>query len=113
MKDLEKIENSILSSTYTVLTSEKRVIVLPPLNGIEIHLIALNIKKEGFTKTDFKLIESNEKVVFHNLNTNVFVGFDIDELNLGKIRFQYENGLYETFDMKEIEPTNDLQQYLQ
>ena len=113
MKDKDKLLNSEFSINFKVLKSKNRVIVLSPIIGFDIPLTAINVYESELRKTDFKLIESNEKIIFFNLNTETFFGFDIDELNLDKIYFRYENGAYEIFEVQDLKPSGDLQQYLQ
>ena len=113
MKDKDKLLNSDFAINYKVLKSKNRVIILSPITGFDIPLTAINVYETELRKTDFKFIESNEKIIFHNLTTETFFGFDIDELNLDKIYFRYENGAYEIFEVQDLKPSGDLQQYLQ
>lgn len=112
MKDKDKLLNSEFSITYKILKSKNRVIILSPITGFDILLTAINVYESELRKTEFKFIESNEKIIFHNLTTETFIGFDIDELNLDKICFRYENGAYEIFEVLDLKPSGDLQQYL-
>ncbi len=113
MKDKDKLLNTDFTINYKVLKSKNRVIVLSPITGFDIPLTAINVYESELRKTDFKLIESNEKIIFFNLNTETFFGFDKDELNLDKIYFRHENGAYEIFEVQDLKPSGDLQQYLQ
>ena len=113
MKDKDKLLNTDFTINYKVLKSKNRVIVLSPITGFDFPLTAINVYDSELRRTDFKLIESNEKIIFFNLNTETFFGFDIDELNLDKIYFRYENGAYEIFEVQDLKPSGDLQQYLQ
>ena len=113
MKDKEKLLNSEFALTFKILKSKNRVIILPPIIGFEIKLTAINVYETELLKTDFMFFESNDKIIFKNLTTNSFFGFDIDDINLDKIYFRFENGLFETFEVKDLKPSGDLQQYLE
>ncbi len=113
MKDKDKLLNSAFSCDYKVLKSKNRVIILSPITDFDIPLIAINVYEFELRKTIFKFIESNEKIIFCNLNTETFFGFDIDELSHNKIYFRYENGAHEIFEVQDLKLSGDLQQYLQ
>ena len=109
MKDKEKLLNSEFTFTYKILKSKDKTLILPPISGFDVKLTALSINNSEINKTDFMFTESNDKIIFLNLNTNSIYGFDIDELNLDKIYFRGENGRYATFEVQDIKLTDDLQ----
>ena len=113
MKDKEKLLSSEFGLTFKILKSKNRVIILPPIIGFEIKHTAINVYETELLKTDFMFLESNDKIIFKNLTTDSFFGFDIDDINLDKIYFRYENGAYEIFEVQDLKPSGDLQQYLQ
>lgn len=112
MTDKELLLNSEFSIAIKVLKSKSRVIVLPFITGFDIVLTAVNVYETELTKTDFMLIESNEKIIFKNLFTGLCFGFDINDISLDKIYFRYENGRCETFEVIDLKESGDLQQYL-
>lgn len=109
MKDKEKFLNSEFTFTYKVLKSKNKTLILPPISGFDVKLTALSVNNSEINKTDFMLTESNNKIIFLNLNTNSIYGFDIDELGFDRIYFRGKNGRYATFEVQEIKPTDDLQ----
>ena len=113
MKDKEKLLNSEFGLTFKILKSKNRVIILPPIAGFEIKHTAINVYETEQLKTDFMFLESNDKIIFKNLTTDSFFGFDIDDINLDKIYFRYENDRFETFEVKDLKSTSDLQKYLE
>lgn len=112
MTDFQKLLDSDFTFTFKVLKSKDRVIILPPISKLGIKLTAINVYENELRKTDFVITESNGKLIFQNLNNDTILGFDIDELNLGRIYFRYESGHYETFEVKELESSGDLQLHL-
>ncbi len=112
MKDKEKLLSSEFGLTFKILKSKNRVIILPPIIGFEIKHTAINVYETELLKTDFMFLESNDKIIFKNLTTDSFFGFDIDDINLDKIYFRFENGRFETFEVQDLKMSGDLQQYL-
>lgn len=112
MTSKQVLEQSDLTGSYKVLKSKHRVLILLPITGLNKKLMIINVYENQLKRTEYKLIESGDNLLFVNLLTSQESVFDISELNLGKIHFRYENGLCETFEVKPLEPLSDLQQYL-
>ncbi|NJX16747.1 hypothetical protein [Tamlana crocina] len=113
MTDKEILEKSDLTVNFKVLKSKYRTFIFLPITGLNKKLMAISVYKDELKRTEYKLTESeNGKLTFVNLLTYQENVFDLSELSLGKIHFQFQNGLCETFEVTSLEPLNDLQQYL-
>lgn len=112
MTEKEILYKSDLTYCYKILKSKNRVLVLSPITALDIKLMLINVYKDELKRTDFKIIESDNKLIFVNLLNGQENVFDLTELNLGKIHFRYKNGFCESFEVKDLKPLNDLQQYL-
>lgn len=112
MNDKEILAKSSLTYSFTILKSKYRVMVLLPITALNTKLLALNVYKDDLKRTDFKIIESDNKLLFINLLTGQENVFDLTELNIGKIHFRFQNGVCETFEVKDLMPLDDLRQCL-
>lgn len=113
MTNKELLDNSELKTNYKVLKSKAITLILFPIVSLNKKLMAISIFNDGPKRTEYELSENNNgELIFTNLLTSQVNVFDITELNLGKIHFRYENGLCETFEVKDLKQSSDLQQYL-
>ena len=113
MTDKQILETSDLTSSYKVLKSKIRTLILLPITGLNTEQIAINVHKDDLKHTIYKLTESeNGKLIFFNKFTSQENVFDLSSLSLGKIHFRYQNGLCETFEVTSLKQSSDLQQYL-
>lgn len=113
MTDKQILEKSDLTSNLKVLKSKIRTFVFLPITGLDKKLIAISVYKDDLKRTEYKLTEyENGKLKFTNLLTSQENVFDLSELSLGKIHFRYHNGLCETFEVIDLKPSDDLQQFV-
>lgn len=78
MTDKEILKNSELTSSYKVLKSKNRVLVLFPITGLDKKLMAISVYENELKRTEYKLIESDdEKLMFVNLLTSQENVFDL------------------------------------
>lgn len=101
--------NSDLDITYSRWdVGNQTEYVLPPLR-LDNKLMILKIKNDKHTRIDFMLLEINDLLIFHDLNSNQKYGFDISDINQDKIYLRLESGkIGAVWKRKPLESTDDL-----
>lgn len=87
MTDIEILSLSDMSMTYTSWQSKNKIIILPPLHVFNTKLSGLQLVNSKLRRIDFELIEKDDKIIFHDLNTFAKYILDIAKVSNGQLQF--------------------------
>ena len=113
MTDKEILLASSLGYMPKVLKSNVITMIIFPITSFDKEMMALKIDNGGHSRIDFQFIEIEDKIIFQFIDSGQYFGFDISELHLNKVYFRHESGKGIAFEVLDIKPEGNFQQYLQ